>query len=231
MGMMLMNSSWYDMIFNILTASYQFFRDLYNGAEQPLLKMLFLGEASVFTPSMLAINLFFITYIVRQMNNRWFLQLLYILMGKVAGTFVLWFFLLRLSDVDLLSSIAVMRKGLAIALLLIGLYSFVSIGKELLKIPHWFRSIALGFIFAFYIDPTVFSHIRSSPIFFEISFSAVTTLFLFSVTMLTPLFLVAIVLYGFELDRWIQRKFRSFLIVTSIVYLLLAINELIIYWG
>lgn len=225
---------WYNFVSQLLSWEYNYFWSMYNDISHPILKMIFLGMSSIFTPSLLTINLFFTAYIVIQMGKqKWMREVTFVLIGKILGGLLFILFLRIFNDIQVLMILELVRKSMGIFILFVGFLSLFSIKVELkVALTRWLKGFVLGVFLSFLTGPSVFSVLRGYSIIYEDGMLISILIFslIFSVISLTPFILVSLVIYGFELDLLFKKRIILVRYIITIFFILLGINELVFYW-
>ena len=196
----------------LLLNIHEFFWSHYHESQTRILKTIYLGLLALFTPSQIYINILFICYLFKQFDQNWIRELFYLLLGKMIGLFVMIYVATKFGDLWFLSFIQITGKvasTIIIVYILCLLFSF----------KFRMMSLSLGFTTSFLFDPIFSAVSKFLPFYFYKSVNSFLMPILFSVTIVTPVLIMSLLVYGFEIDKQLKnrRRFNHVRIWVSIV--------------
>jgi hypothetical protein len=183
----------------LLLNIHEFFWNHYHESQAKILKTIYLGLLALFTPSQIYINILFICYLFKQFDQNWIRELFYLLLGKMIGLFVMIFVATKFGDLWFLSFIQITGKVASTIIIVYILFLLFSFKFRMM-------SLSLGFLTSFLFDPIISAVSKFLPFYFYKSVNSFLMPILFSLTMVTPILIMSLLVYGFEIDQKLKDK-------------------------
>ncbi|OXB91794.1 hypothetical protein B9L23_10770 [Parageobacillus galactosidasius] len=193
---------------------HEFFWSHYHESQTRILKTIYLGLLALFTPSQIYINILFICYLFKQFHQNWIKELCYLVLGKTIGLFVMIFWATKFGDLWLLSFIQIIGKVVSAIVMVYILFLLFSFKFKMM-------SLSLGFLTSFLFDPIISAVSKFLPFYFYKSVNSFLMPILFSVTIVTPILIMSLLVYGFEIDQQLKDQ-RCFNYVRNWVSIVLV---------
>lgn len=217
---------WIYQVSELIKNSHDFFWGIYSDSTF-YLKPVLLGVLSLLTQSQFIINFFLIflfLYLFKKEN--WLNLLIYVCIGRTVGVFLGIGIATTFGDYSFHMILKTINFTYGLLILVILLFCFVSARKGItFKIKRW-HSFFLGLSMSFYFDPVFYGVSKYLPFFFSSSVDSFVKPLLFSMTLVTPLILFGLVSFGFEFDKWINKRkyltkvnqivLYTFLVITAV---------------
>ncbi len=232
-----MSSDWVELLTAITSYFQRNIWPFYTDLDAIYLKAIVLGVMGVFTLSQVVSNFIFICFLFILRNNKftYIRELLYFISGNYIGLMVITLFVPLFGSYWLLliSSFLTKVLGLIVILVLISIF-YLKRKKYSINMNAGVVSLLIGFIFPFYNDPI--RQVISIRLSFLSDANVINVVFLpllYTFVTVSPILILCLIIYGFELDLKVLNKPKWKGIIRNSAYVLLgliAINEIFIYW-
>jgi hypothetical protein len=228
-----MNWEYYNQLVHMFSPIHSYIWTLFNSSSSNIEQLLLLGGLSLFTPSQLAINTILVGIIfLRILRDHNWVKFAFILclvrFISLFGGFII--------NSSLDSSISNFLIGILNPVsgpFLFLFILFVLLSKELSLLNFGLWTLGVITVLSLHKDPMIIS--ISNLLIGEVSLSTFPIIIgIYYFVLVTPLLLLLIILYAFDIDLKIcnnESLKRGTFLITGTTMLLVSINEMILYWS